>query len=110
MLLRHNRYSNNNNCIKHYEFMEIGKPITEDQKMLFHRLLTTNDLIDISSEVDVSYSTVRNIYYRTQSITEENKEAMCKMINKAFQKSEDAITYFTKAKQQLEEMLPKTKV
>ncbi|WP_440881439.1 hypothetical protein [Tenacibaculum sp. C7A-26P2] len=87
--------------------VEIGKPITEEQKSLLHRLLDTKDLVDISATVDVSYSTVRSIYYRTQTITEDNKEAIYKMINKAFEKSEDAIVYFTKAKSELEAMLPK---
>lgn len=105
MFLRHHRHHNNCNtkCYK----MEIGKPITEEQKSLLHRLLNTQDLIDVSTEVSVSYSTVRHLFYRTQSVTEENRAAVYKMINKAFQKSEEAITYFTKAKQQLEEMLPK---
>ena len=87
--------------------LEIGKPITEEQKELFHRLLTTNDLINISAEVPVSYSTVRNLHYRTQSITDENICAVYKMINKAFEKTEDAIVYFAKAKSELNQMLPK---
>ena len=32
----------------------VGSPITEDQKKLFHRLLTINDLIEISTQVEVS--------------------------------------------------------
>ncbi|MBS3993163.1 MAG: hypothetical protein KGZ87_05560 [Bacteroidetes bacterium] len=83
----------------------VGNPITEEQKSIFHRLLTTNDLIDISTKVNVSYSTVRNIFYRTQSITEENKEVVAKMISKSFEKTEDALIYFEKAKSELKQML-----
>jgi hypothetical protein len=89
--------------------IEIGKPITEEQKNLFHRLLTTNDLIEITAdkEVNVSYSTVKELYYRTCTITDRNKEAVVKMINLSFKKTQDAIVYFAKAKQELEQMLPK---
>ncbi len=84
----------------------VGSPITEDQKKLFHRLLTINDLIEISTQVEVSYSTVRNLFYRTQSVTEENKEAVIKMIARAFEKTEDSLIYFEKAKSELKQMLP----
>ncbi len=87
--------------------IEVGKPINKEQKSLLHRLLNTQDLIDISTEVSVSYGTVRGLYYRTIPVTEESKQAVYKMINKAFEKSEEAITYFTKAKSELESMLPK---
>ena len=87
--------------------LEVGKPITKAQKELFNRLLTIDDLIDISAEILPSYSTVRNLYYRKQSITEENICAVYRMINKAFEKTEDAIVYFSKAKSELNQMLPK---
>lgn len=87
--------------------MEIGKPITEAQKDLFHRLLTTKDLIDISAQGTVSYSTVRNLYYRTQSITEGNLEAVIRMTELALEKSKSSITFFENAERQLEELISK---
>lgn len=89
--------------------IKIGEPITEGQKELFHRLLNTNDLINITSnkDVKVSYSTVKELFYRSCVITERNKEAVIKMINLSFQKTDDALVYFSKAKQELEQMLPK---
>lgn len=87
--------------------VQIGHPITEEQKELFNRLLSTNDLVELSTTVNVSYATVKALAYRTQPVTENNKEAVVKMINKSFEKAENAITYFTKAKHELEAMLPK---
>ena len=87
--------------------IQVGEPISKELRDVFNRILTIDDLMDISTEVSVSYSTIRNIYYRTQTITEENKEAAYKMMNKAFEKVENALVFFYKAKQHLEEMMPK---
>ena len=81
----------------------IGQPITQNLKSLLHRLLTTQDLIDISTEANVSYSTVRAIYYRTQTITNDNLIAVEKMIQKAFEKSNESINFFIDAKKQLKQ-------
>ena len=86
---------------------QIGEPITKEQKNLLNRLLTTQDLIDVSTTVDDSYSTVKSLFYRTASVTEENQQAVYKMISRAFQKAEESLVYFTKAKSELEAMLPK---
>jgi len=86
---------------------QIGEPITKEQKDLLNRLLTTQDLIDVSTTVDASYSTVKSLFYRTASVTEENQQAVYKMISRAFQKAEESLVYFTKAKSELEAMLPK---
>jgi len=87
--------------------IQLGTPITQELKSVLQRLLNTQDLIDISAEVEFSYSTVRSLYYRTQSVTEENQEVVYKMVNKAFSKAEESITYFEKAKQELKISLPK---
>ena len=87
--------------------VEIGKPISKEQRDLFDKILTIQDITDISADSSLSYSTFRELFYRRADVTETNKEAVYKMINKAFEKTEEAIVYFTKAKSELERMLPK---
>jgi DNA topoisomerase VI subunit A len=88
--------------------VEIGKPITKEQKELFQKLLTIENIVDLAAESTLSYSTFRELFYRKADVTETNKEAVYKMISKAFQKTEESIVYFAKAKSQLEAMLPKS--
>ncbi|MCB0460350.1 MAG: hypothetical protein KDC74_10100 [Flavobacteriaceae bacterium] len=87
--------------------IQVGEPITKEQKELFQRILTIQDVMDVATSVNVSYPTVRNIYYRNVTVTEDNKEAAQGLINKAFEKVEDALSYFQKAKSELESMIPK---
>ena len=87
--------------------LEIGSLITEVQQELFSKLLTENDLENITKEVGVELIVVKNIFYRKQPICEENICVVYKMINKAFEKTEDAIVYFSKVKSELNQMLPK---
>lgn len=84
-----------------------GNPISREQRELLGRILNIQDIMDVAEDIDVSYQTVRNIFYRHQSITKDNKVAAYKLVNKALAKSEESIAYFLKAKSELEAMLPK---
>ena len=86
--------------------IQIGEPITKEQKQLFQRVLTIQDVMDVAASTKVSYSAVRNLYYRNVTVTEHNKIAAQGLVNKAFEKVEDALSYFLKAKSELETMLP----
>lgn len=84
--------------------MKIGEPITKTQKDLFQRVLTIQDVMDVAEKTSISYSTVRNLYYRNTTITENNLIAVQGLINKSFEKVENALSYFEKAKSELKQM------
>ena len=84
----------------------VGNSITKKEKEIFQRVLNTQDLMDVSQTVNVSLSTVKNVYYRTVTITEENKHAYFAIRSKAFEKIEHSLSYFRKAKSDLLETVP----
>lgn len=84
--------------------VEVGMPITKEQRELFHRLVTIDDLIDLSAKSNVSYSTFRSLYYRKGNVTEDNKEAVAMMISKSLEKIQTSIIYFEKAQKALTQM------
>ena len=84
-----------------------GFPITKPMKNILHKILDTQDLMEVAQRSGVSYSTVRNIYYRTQTITLNNKIVVYKLLNAAFAKSCNELNYFTEIINQLNLMMPK---
>lgn len=85
----------------------LGNSITKEEKEIFQRVLNIQDLMDVSHSVNVSLSTVKNVYYRNVTITKDNKPAYFALKSKAFEKIEDALTFFQKAKSDLIATTPK---
>ncbi len=84
--------------------VKTGLPITKEQRDLFQKVLSIDDLIDLSTKSKVSYSTFRSLFYRKGNVTDENKEAVTMMISKSLEKVQDAIIYYKKAESTLVQM------
>ena len=84
----------------------IGSAITKEEKKIFQRIINTQDLMDISESVDVSLSTVKNVYYRNVTVTKDNELAYLAIKSKAFEKIEEALYFFEKAKSDLLATMP----
>ena len=66
---------------------EFGKPISEKLSLTLRRNTTKDDLADVASVANVSFSTIRDVVYRTNSLTKSNAKAIQKLIRKAFDNS-----------------------
>ena len=66
---------------------EYGKPINEQLSTILRRNVTKDDYADIASRVDVSFSTIRDVVYRTNSLTRANAIAISLLIHSAFENS-----------------------
>lgn len=85
----------------------VGEKVSEKQKALFERILNVRDLEDIAIKTELSYSTIRDIYRAKNNLTSNNVKGYYEMIRKSLQKTEDALTFFEKAKSELNQMIPK---
>ncbi|MEM9077835.1 MAG: hypothetical protein AAGC43_12385 [Bacteroidota bacterium] len=66
---------------------EYGKPISEQLSTVIRRNVTKDDYADIASRVSVSFSTIRDVVYRTNSLTKTNAKAISLLIHAAFENS-----------------------
>ncbi len=66
---------------------EYGKPITEKLSLTLRRNTTKDDIADVAAVANVSFSTIRDVVYRTNSLTKLNARAIQKLIRKAFDNS-----------------------
>ena len=83
---------NNNNEIV------IGKSIPKDLSLWLKMFLNQDDLVDISDLTNVSYTTVKTLYYRNAIVTTENNVAADKMISLAKAKCDEASNFFKSIK------------
>ncbi len=61
-----------------------GKPINEKLSTVLRRNTSKNDFADISAKTNVSFSTIRDVVYRTNSLTKANSVAILFLIERAF--------------------------
>lgn len=64
---------------------DYGKPINEQLSMTLRRNSTKDDFANIATATDVSFSTIRDVVYRTNSLTKSNSIAINELIRIAFQ-------------------------
>lgn len=66
---------------------EYGKPISERLSNVLRRTTTKNDLANIALRSSVSFSTIRDVVYRTNSLTKTNAKAIALLVHVAFENS-----------------------
>ena len=66
---------------------DYGKPISEQLSSVLRRNVTKNDYANIASRSNVSFSTIRDVIYRTNSLTKSNAKAISLLVHAAFENS-----------------------
>ncbi|WP_298485241.1 hypothetical protein [uncultured Maribacter sp.] len=64
-----------------------GKPINEKLSIVLRRNTTKDDYADIASKTNISFSTIRDVVHRTNSVTKSNSKAILFLIIRAFDNS-----------------------
>ncbi len=70
-----------------FEENDFGKPISEQMSAILRRNTDKDDLANIASRTNVSFSTIRDVLYRTNSLTKTNSRAIRLLIRTAFENS-----------------------
>lgn len=63
---------------------EYGKPINERLSIMLRRNTTKDDFANVAAITNVSFSTIRDVLYRTNSLTYSNSKAIRELIKIAF--------------------------
>ncbi len=66
---------------------DFGKPISEDLSTILRRNLTKTQFADIATRSNISFSTIRDVVYRTNSLTKSNAVAIALLVHAAFENS-----------------------
>lgn len=66
---------------------DFGKPITEKLSIILRRNSTKDDYANIAAATNISFSTIRDVVYRTNSLTSANSIAITELIRIAFENS-----------------------
>ncbi|KAB7528728.1 hypothetical protein F8C76_12785 [Flagellimonas olearia] len=66
---------------------DYGKPISERLSEILRRNASKDDLANIAIKCKVSFSTIRDVVYRTNSLTKANATAIAQLIYVAFENS-----------------------
>lgn len=66
---------------------DYGKPISEKLSATLRRNATKNDFANIASRSNISFSTIRDVVYRTNSLTKSNSRAIKMLTRTAFKNS-----------------------
>ncbi|NQZ43178.1 MAG: hypothetical protein HRT65_02625 [Flavobacteriaceae bacterium] len=64
-----------------------GKPISERLSNLLRRNTSKNDFANVALRSNVSFSTIRDVVYRTNSLTKGNAKAIALLLHAAFENS-----------------------
>lgn len=64
---------------------DYGKPINDQLSKILRRNVSKNDYADIASQSEVSFSTLRDVIYRTNSLTKGNAKGISLLIQTAFE-------------------------
>ncbi|MBO0330985.1 hypothetical protein [[Muricauda] lutisoli] len=64
---------------------DYGKPITEQLSEVLRRNTSKNDFANIAIKSNMSFSTIRDVVYRTNSLTKLNAHAISLLIHAAFE-------------------------
>lgn len=63
---------------------EYGKPLSETLSIILRRNTTKDDFANVAATTNVSFSTIRDVLYRTNSLTFSNSKAIRELIKIAF--------------------------
>lgn len=66
---------------------DFGRPISERLSEILRRNTSKNDLANIAIQSEVSFSTIRDVIYRTNSLTKVNAMAISLLIHAAYENS-----------------------
>ena len=66
---------------------DYGKPISARLSEVLRRNVTKNDYANIAIKTNVSFSTIRDVVYRTNSLTKVNANAILLLIHAAYENS-----------------------
>ena len=66
---------------------EYGKPISEHLSEVIRWNVSKNDYANVAIQSHVSFSTIRDVVYRTNSLTKMNAQAIALLIHAAFENS-----------------------
>ena len=66
---------------------DFGKPISEKLSEIIRRNTSKNDFANIAIQSNVSFSTIRDVVYRTNILTKLNANAISLLIHTAFENS-----------------------
>ena len=66
---------------------EFGKPISDDLSATLRRNITKDYMADIATQTGISFSTIRDVVYRTNSLTAGNSVAIGLLVKTAFENS-----------------------
>jgi hypothetical protein len=66
---------------------DYGKPISERLSEVIRRNVSKDDFANIAIQSQVSFSTIRDVVYRTNSLTKLNAQAIALLIHTAFENS-----------------------
>jgi cyanate lyase len=64
-----------------------GKPIYEKLSVILRRNTTKDDFANVAASTGISFSTIRDVVYRTNSLTYSNSKAIRELIKVAFDNS-----------------------
>ena len=70
---------------------DFGKPISQELSDTLREYTTKDDRADVSIKTGVSISTIRDVTYRNNSLTESNSRAIIMLASKAKSKCQQAI-------------------
>jgi len=86
---------------------DYGRPISEKLSTTLRRNTTKNDIANIAAYTSVSFSTIRDVVYRTNSLTLSNSKAILELIHIAFDNALARQLQAEADKQYLNKFLPK---
>lgn len=66
---------------------DYGRPISEDLSIILRRNSSKNDFANIAANTGVSFSTIRDVVYRTNSLTRSNSKAIFALVRISFENS-----------------------
>lgn len=66
---------------------DYGKPINERLSQTLRRNTSKDDFANVAAHTNVSFSTIRDVIYRTNSLTTSNAKAITELIRIAFDNS-----------------------
>jgi len=70
-----------------FEENDFGKPINENLSIILRRNTAKDDLANVALITGISFSTIRDVVYRTNSLTKLNSKAVTALIEIAFENS-----------------------
>ena len=66
---------------------DYGKPISEQLSIVLRRNTSKDDFANVAATTLVSFSTIRDVIYRTNSLTKSNSKAIKAIVRIAFDNS-----------------------